>query len=92
MINFKAEDAYYENLVIKYNIENSYYKKISDVTKEILLKQVYSIIAKYLEEPVILVQEQYEELEEFWTGAGDYYLIISPYVFGQSVSVSFEKL
>jgi len=94
MINLKliTQEAYYENLIIKYNIKNSHYKKISVVTKEVLFKQVYSIIAKYLEEPITLVQEQYEEIEQFWAGEGEYYLIISPNAFGQDVEVNLEKL
>ncbi|MBD7912939.1 hypothetical protein [Clostridium cibarium] len=95
MINSKSiitQEAYYENLVIKYNPQNGFYKKIVVVNQADLLKQVYSIIAQYLKEPITLIQEQYEEVEHFWAGEGEYYLLISPYFFGQGVAVNLEKL
>lgn len=95
MINsksIKTQDAYYENLVIKYNPENSFYKRITVVTKDDLFTQVYSMIAQYLEEQIKLIQEQYEEIEQFWAGEGEYYLLISPCFFGQGGVVNLEKL
>ncbi|MDU2896641.1 MULTISPECIES: hypothetical protein [Clostridium] len=95
MINSKSikkQEAYYENLVIKYNPDNGCYKKIAVATQEDLFKQIYSIIALYLEEPITFIQEQYEEIEPFWAGEGEYYVLISPYSFGQGVAVNLEKL
>lgn len=86
-------ESYYEDLIYKYNPDNSLISTIKINSKSKFIERVAEMMSSLLDESVNIVIDEYnEELESYWEGQGEYIVQCTNYGFLNGIAINAEKL
>jgi hypothetical protein len=86
-------EAYYEDLLFRYNPDNTLIKDIEASSNEQFIGEVLEMISRITCEPVTTIEDEYkEEIDLYYSGKGQYLVQCKGYKSLSGVVISIEKI